>query len=136
MCVSVRGPPLCYVFPLCVYVCVSVRGPPLCYVFPLCVYVCVSVRGPPLCYVFSLCVCVRDGSSILVLVLKSALSTFLKYLIVLQALDRIEALCLYLRWRVLMNIINEHTFLLAHFLYYACFEQQKLCCYKSTLHHR
>ena len=34
-----------------------------------------------------------------------------------------------LRWRVLMNIINEHTFLLAHFLYYACFEQQKLCCY-------
>ena len=28
-----------------------------------------------------------------------------------------------------MNIINEYKFLLAYFLYCACFEQQKLCCY-------
>ena len=33
-----------------------------------------------------------------------------------------------LRWLVLMNIINEHTFLLTYFLYCACFEQQKLYC--------
>ena len=31
-----------------------------------------------------------------------------------------------------MNIINEYKFLLAYFLYYACFEQQKLCCYNVT----
>ena len=28
-----------------------------------------------------------------------------------------------------MNIINEYKFLLAYFICYACFEQQKLCCY-------
>ena len=32
-------------------------------------------------------------------------------------------------WRVLMNMINECTFLLTYFLYCSCSEQQKFYCY-------